>query len=699
MGRLNGGATASSSSGAVAAAAGGSLRRLSREKELEGLRVTLDVGHGYDPQGRYDPGTSTWDARRRRWLDEYDLNQGACGRAASILEAQGADVVLLKNQLGAGLTLEGRAQAAKDHGSHVFVSCHHNASNGVTQGSENFIHTAGTWADYSLARNIQDSLVERLGDLPNFADRGVKRGRMRLLETLPASVEAACLTEAYFIDSTPSHRPAGDKLSAEAGDAIAGGVRQYWMELRHPELAAKGLKRAEGWKRGGLAHRTGRGVGAALRHVGGLCLRARRVGTPVLVRALSSLQVQTLLAFGLGFATSKGVTLLMRMLQERNGFITDDTPEPMMCAPPPPLLAGLGEGAPAMEGEEETVGVEGEDVGAVKDESDDDAVADSDEESVVESDSDEELLDALEDCESDPEVLAVVGSAERQGELVEASASAPPGPPHEMADFFQDCKKEISVLVRKIEGWKAIYRETIGAEPHSSAAAESSKNPAVAAVLYDCLSEAEVHLNLLTESYVMRKAEEGYKSRVGTPGLPVIEAAELKRQASASVRDVGLMAQEPKDLSSGSSSPRCVIAVESSASMTASSSDEEASDRGSQSSTRDPSPLSAEFLESPQLASANAPRRTWRRLIGLAPGAEEEPVVDAAEVSPRARRSLEEARKGSTPLPSPATEPVLPGPGRPASMDAMRSPESKYRRALTQLVDSLRSPTKAPHPP
>ena len=33
------------------------------------------------------------------------------------------------------------------------------------------------------------------------------------------------------------------------------------------------------------------------------------------------------------------------------------------------------------------------------------------------------------------------------------------------------------------------------------------------------------------------------------------------------------------------------------------------------------------------------------------------------------------------------------------SMDDPGSPENKYRRALTQLVESLRSPTKAPHPP
>ena len=687
----------------MAAAAGAPAMRKRRGKELDGLRVTLDVGHGYDPQGRYDPGTSTWDSRQRTWLDEYDLNQGACGRAATLLESQGADVVLLGNERGNGLTLEGRAQAAKEHRSHVFVSCHHNASNGVTQGSENFIHTAGTWADYSLARNIQDSLVERLGDLPNFADRGVKRGRMLLLESLPSNVEAACLTEAYFIDSTPSHRPAGAKLSAEAGDAIAGGVRQYWLELHHPELAGKsrvGLGRKEYASKAGRWRR----IGGAFRLVGGLCIRAHRLATPLLVRAATSAQGQTLIAFGLGFATSKGLSYLLRALQAGSTLVPDDTPVPVMCAPPLSLVAEIG--APAMEGEcdegeeEETLDVDS---------------VDSDEES----DSDEELLDALEDCESDPtdvdaEMLAVVAAASEP--VVQEE------PPHEMTAFFKDCKKEISVLVRKIEGWKSIYREAIGNEPSSSASAEASRNPAVASVLYDCLSEAEVHLSLLTESYVMRKVGEGYKSRAGTPTLPVIQAAEARHEASAIKasqisQDVPFLPSSSrlKGDHSGSSSPRCVLVGDSgplSASGESTSSSDEDASTGSGCSSRAPSPLPLVSATLPSHTSPSA-KRTWRGLIGMAPAApsderDAEPITPRTDVgedgdSDRSTQS-HDSGSGAEPLRRRSAETdrssvrLVAARGR-VSMDDPGSPENKYRRALTQLVESLRSPTKAPHPP
>ncbi len=59
------------------------------------------------------------------------------------------------------------------------------------------MHRNGTDEDIELAETLLSCLVSAL-ELPN---RNVKRQGLAVLSGVPASVKAACLTEAFFIDA------------------------------------------------------------------------------------------------------------------------------------------------------------------------------------------------------------------------------------------------------------------------------------------------------------------------------------------------------------------------------------------------------------------------------------------------------------------------------------------------------------------
>ena len=90
------------------------------KKVLSGKRITVDPGHG-DTQA-YDSYRVGPSGEREEWI-----NLRVAKLLVKKLRRAGADVYLTRSA-DKDLSLGGRATLAKKHGSHLFISIHHNGS-------------------------------------------------------------------------------------------------------------------------------------------------------------------------------------------------------------------------------------------------------------------------------------------------------------------------------------------------------------------------------------------------------------------------------------------------------------------------------------------------------------------------------------------------------------------------------------------
>ncbi|MHC9542314.1 MAG: N-acetylmuramoyl-L-alanine amidase [Vulcanimicrobiota bacterium] len=177
-------------------------------------RVAIEIGHGptYNDyhQPIFDPGTEgpgVW---------EYDENRFRAKMIADILRRHSIEVEIIDprdNLINIGAMAEGFD---------VFVSLHLNSCDEHNaQGTETFIHRNHGEDDKKLAEAIQRNLV----DILKLNDRGVKScGFSVLVKSTPVS--AACLSEAFFIDSIENADEVR-KMSISSSEAIARGILEY----------------------------------------------------------------------------------------------------------------------------------------------------------------------------------------------------------------------------------------------------------------------------------------------------------------------------------------------------------------------------------------------------------------------------------------------------------------------------------------
>ncbi len=178
------------------------------------VKVCLERGHGpfkdrFGVQG-FERGANGPDTTE---YDELVVMSDLC---AEVLQAKGYEVTVLDPVE----TLDQIGRMAANHD--VFVSLHLNAFNKQAQGSEVLIHRNGTKEDEDLAKVLVKEIVQEL----KLPDRGVKRSGLAVLSTVPQSVKAACLTEAFFIDAMPN-AAACREFTKKAAKAIAEGIDRY----------------------------------------------------------------------------------------------------------------------------------------------------------------------------------------------------------------------------------------------------------------------------------------------------------------------------------------------------------------------------------------------------------------------------------------------------------------------------------------
>jgi N-acetylmuramoyl-L-alanine amidase len=193
-------------------------------KPLRGLWVSIDSGHGGNPEG-FEPGVVSpyW-----RDVTDYLFNLATTTEVADSLRRRGARVKLFQyRDPFSGPELEGKGSRAR--GSHVFMSVHHNGANRSAQGSEVFVHgSLASEDDRRLAFFIQDRLVAELWNQGRAYDRGVKSANFGVLRGAANHAPAAVLVESFFIDTRESLETF-DALRRKSSRAIADGVTQYWL--------------------------------------------------------------------------------------------------------------------------------------------------------------------------------------------------------------------------------------------------------------------------------------------------------------------------------------------------------------------------------------------------------------------------------------------------------------------------------------
>lgn len=191
---------------------------------LAGLRVAIDAGHGMasDYGTVFDPGACSTGGSIR----EYDLNFATAKALEEALKDHGATVSLFVYPPGsAARTLVQKGARAAGH--HVFVSLHHNS--GGAQGSEVLVHHQHGGSDEVLAAATQRRLVSLLWDDDAGRNRGVKSANLGVLRGVPSSVEAAVLSESFFVDAPGMTQGEAQLLCQSAARAVAEGIATYWQ--------------------------------------------------------------------------------------------------------------------------------------------------------------------------------------------------------------------------------------------------------------------------------------------------------------------------------------------------------------------------------------------------------------------------------------------------------------------------------------
>lgn len=185
---------------------------------MEKYKVTIDAGHGYTSEGKFDPGVV-----HAQNLSEFNLNCYEAMDVAKYLYMFGCDVDLrIYDNPDKALFLSDRGYLGRN--SDIFVSIHHNAHNRTVQGSECLIHTGAKIEDERLAHYIERECAKSL----RINSRGVKKGNYAVLSKMNNTKAASCIVESFFMDSVTY--PKIFKFAEDAALAISIGIMKFLKE-------------------------------------------------------------------------------------------------------------------------------------------------------------------------------------------------------------------------------------------------------------------------------------------------------------------------------------------------------------------------------------------------------------------------------------------------------------------------------------
>ncbi|MDO4581753.1 MAG: N-acetylmuramoyl-L-alanine amidase [Bacillota bacterium] len=193
---------------------------------LVGRIIFLDPGHASTSDGALDPG-----AIGASGLLEKDVNYDIALRAAELLRAQGATVVLSRG-VTTDLTLAEIAAAANISGAEVFISIHCNAAdNSATNGSSTWIYPTDydtASSEYMLrtllATHMQNAMLAA-GGLNNY---GIFQNSFAVLRL--TDMPAALLEVGFISNAGDEAKLATASFRAAIAEGIVNGLRNYFLE-------------------------------------------------------------------------------------------------------------------------------------------------------------------------------------------------------------------------------------------------------------------------------------------------------------------------------------------------------------------------------------------------------------------------------------------------------------------------------------
>lgn len=134
--------------------------------------------------------------------------------------------VYLTRDTDRNLSLEDRANLARDKKAHVFLSLHFNGWNDIiTQGTETFVYPKASSDSILLASSIQQRLIQATG----YKNRGVKEMKLGVLNPSYHSPITACaLAEISFITETnDAKRLRDDNYKKSLAQSLAVAVEDF----------------------------------------------------------------------------------------------------------------------------------------------------------------------------------------------------------------------------------------------------------------------------------------------------------------------------------------------------------------------------------------------------------------------------------------------------------------------------------------
>lgn len=181
------------------------------KRGLEGLKICLDPGHSPDP-GAVGP----------TGLEEKSVNLGIASKLKSLLERNGAEVVMTREGTD-GVTIYDRPKIAIQKNCHMLISIHNNAlPDGV-----NPFYNNGTSTYYyhpqslALAREIHSELLERL-ELPDF---GIYYGNLALIR--PTQLPSVLVESGFMMIPEQEELLRTEKFQKKCAEGIYRGIRRF----------------------------------------------------------------------------------------------------------------------------------------------------------------------------------------------------------------------------------------------------------------------------------------------------------------------------------------------------------------------------------------------------------------------------------------------------------------------------------------
>lgn len=176
--------------------------------------LVLDAGHSKDAT----PGKETL-ASLGPVYKEWTLNNAVCNKIQKILANYNVTIYRTDDQTGVtDVSLAARVNKTNSYNPDLFISIHHNASQGT--GTEVYYHTHGTAEDKKVAGIIAPKLASKLG----LRNRGVKTAEFTVLTTKATAV----LVEGPFMDTKADYEiMISDKGQQAYAEAVAESVIEY----------------------------------------------------------------------------------------------------------------------------------------------------------------------------------------------------------------------------------------------------------------------------------------------------------------------------------------------------------------------------------------------------------------------------------------------------------------------------------------